>query len=81
MKKFLFFFGIIIILLNSCAKPKVVNITLPGDDKLNCKQLKNEIDEAQKIKRDADFAKQGTGGNIARLILCQKKTVLCILRK
>ena len=69
MTIFLFFFGIIIILLISCAKPKVVNVTLPGDDKLNCKQLKNEIDEAQKIKRDADFAKQGTGGNIARLIL------------
>ncbi len=69
MKKFLFFFGIIIILLNSCAKPKVVNITLPGDNKLNCEQLENEIAEAQKIKRDADYAKQATGGNMTRLLL------------
>mgnify|MGYP001168927812 CR=1 FL=1 len=65
------FIAIIILLnlLNSCAKPKVVNVTLPGDNKLNCTQLKNEIDDAQKIKRDADFAKTGTGGNITRLVL------------
>ena len=58
-----------IILLNSCAKPTVVNVVLPEDDKLNCEQLKNAVAESQKIKRDAEYAKEGTGGNVARLLL------------
>ena len=71
MKKFLgiLVLGISLILLNSCAKPKVVNITLPSDKELNCEQLENEISKAQKIKRDADYAKEATGGNITRLVL------------
>ena len=65
----IFIFSISIILLNSCAKPTVVNVVLPGDEKLNCEQLENEISESQKIKRDAEYAKQGTGGNVARLLI------------
>ena len=57
------------ILLNSCAKPTVVNIVLPGDDKLNCGQLENAVTETQKIKREAEFAKKETGGNVARVLL------------
>ncbi len=30
--------GISLILLNSCAKPTVVNVVVRGDDKLNCEQ-------------------------------------------
>ena len=71
MKKFLaiLVLGISIILLNSCAKPTVVNVVLPGDDKLNCEQLENAVAESQKIKRDAEYAKEGTGGNVARVML------------
>ena len=58
-----------LILLNSCAKPTVVEVVLPEDEKLNCEQLENEISESQKIKRDAEYAKQGTGGNVARLLI------------
>ena len=65
----IFILGTIIILLNSCAKPTVVNVVVPGDEKLNCKQLENEIAETQKIKRDAEYAKEGTGGNVTRLML------------
>ena len=61
--------GISLILLNSCAKPTVVNTVAPGDEKLNCEQLENEIAETQKIKRDAEHAREGTGGNIARMML------------
>ena len=61
--------GISIILLNSCAKPTVVNVVLPGDDELNCEQLENAVAESQKIKREAEYAKEGTGGNVARLLL------------
>ena len=71
MKKFLgiLVFGISIILLNSCAKPTVVNVVLPGDDELNCEQLENAVAESQKIKREAEYAKEGTGGNVTRLLL------------
>ena len=71
MKRFL---GILVlcvgaILLYSCAKPTVVNIVLPGDEKLNCEQLENAVAETQKIKKDAEYAREGTGGNVARLML------------
>ena len=62
-------FGISIILLNSCAKPTVVNVVLLGDGELNCEQLKNAVAESQKIKREAEYAKEGTGGNVTRLLL------------
>ena len=58
-----------LILLNLCAKPTVVNVVIPGDEKLNCEQLENAVAESQKIKRDAEFAKEGTGGNVTRMIL------------
>ncbi len=55
--------------MNSCAKPTVVEVTVPGDEKLNCEQLKNEIAETRKMKRDAEYAKTATGGNTARIML------------
>ena len=71
MKNLLKIFILIIglVLLNSCAKPSVVDIVVTGDEKLNCEQLENALAETQKIKRDAEFAKEGTGGNVARMIL------------
>jgi len=71
MKNFskIFFLIIICIFLNSCAKPKVVNVVLPQDEKLNCIELENEIAETQKIKKDAEYAKEGTGGNLTRMML------------
>ena len=71
MKKFLgiLVLGISLILLNSCAKPTVVNIVVPGDEKLNCEQLENAVAETQKIKEDAKYAREATGGNVARLML------------
>jgi len=61
--------GISLTLLNSCAKPTIVNIVVPGDEKLNCEQLENAVAETQKIKKDAEYAKEATGGNVARLML------------
>jgi len=71
MKKFLgiLVLGISLILLNSCAKPTVINIVVPGDEKLNCEQLENAVAETQKIKEDAKYARAATGGNVARLML------------
>ena len=71
MKNFLFTIVICIslILLHSCAKPTVVNVVMPEDEKLNCELLENAVAETQKIKKDAEFAKEGTGGNVARMML------------
>ena len=71
MKKFLriLVLGVYLIFFTSCAKPTVVNVVVPGDEKLNCEQLENEIAETQKIKKDAEYAKEATGGNVTRLIL------------
>ena len=70
MKKLLniFILSAIILILNSCAKPTVVEIAQPNDDKLNCEELKTEIAEVQKIKEEAVFSKD-SGGNYARVIL------------
>jgi len=71
MKKFLVILvlSVSIILLDACAKPTVVNVVLPGDEELSCEQLENAVAESQKIKRDAEYAKEGTGGNVARVML------------
>ena len=65
----IFILVLVLILLNSCAKPTVVNIVVPGDEKLNCEQLEDAVAETQKIKKDAEYAKSGTGGNVARMTL------------
>ena len=54
---------LIIFLINACAKPTVVDVIVPGDEKLNCNELENSLAESQKIKREAEYAKEGTGGN------------------
>ena len=71
MKKVLlvFLFGVSLFSLNSCAKPIVTKVIMDGDEQLNCKQLKRSISETEKIKKDAEFAKEATGGNITRVIL------------
>ena len=61
--------NIIIFLLYSCAKPTVVEIVLPEDEKLNCKQLEDQIEETLKIKQEAEYAKEATGGNLTRALL------------
>ena len=70
MKNFLNIFrlSVVILILNSCAKPTVVEIIQTNDDKLNCEELKTEIAEVQKIKEEAVFSKD-SGGNYARIIL------------
>ena len=59
---------LIVFLISSCAKPLVVETIQPGDDLLNCTELKQEIEETNKIKQEAEFSK-ASGGNFARAIL------------
>ena len=61
-------FILIFLFVYSCAKPTVVEITQPDDGLLNCKELKQEIEETNKIKEEAEFSKD-SGGNIARALL------------
>ena len=69
MKKILGVLVLSLILLNSCAKPTVVDVVVSGDEKLNCEQLENEVAEAQKIKKEAQYARESTGGNVTRMML------------
>ena len=55
MKKFI---GILalslgLVLFNSCAKPTVIDVIMPEDEKLSCKQLKDEFAETRKFKQEA----------------------------
>ena len=59
---------LVFVFLYSCAKPTVVEVIQPGDDLLNCTELKLQIEETNKIKEEAEFSK-GSGGNYARALL------------
>jgi len=69
VKNFLSALGISFVLLISCAKPTVVNITLPNDDKLNCEKLENAVADAQEFRRKAIAVTGNTGKNQAAAIL------------
>ena len=47
----------------------MVNIKQPNDYNLDCNGLEISVEEAQKLKKDANYAKSGTGSNVSRLIL------------
>ena len=64
-----FSFLIPIIFLVSCAKPTVIETVMPGDEELNCGQLKNAYAEAEMLKEDAKEEKGITGGNTARALV------------
>jgi hypothetical protein len=61
--------GMSLVVINSCAKPTVVNVVMPGDENLDCKQLEAAVAEAQNFKRKAEFVKEGTGANTTRVLL------------
>ena len=63
-------FVLIVLLFSSCAKPTVVNITMPGDEELSCGQLKDGYEETRRFKKEAETVREtDTGGNITRTIL------------
>ena len=65
----IFTLSISIIFLYSCAKPTVVDVVMPEDEKLNCEELEDAVAEAQHFKRKAEYVKEGTGANATRVIL------------
>ena len=61
--------GLNLILLNSCAKPTVVNVTLPEDDELNCEKLEDALADAQEFRKKAIRATGATVDNQLRGLL------------
>ena len=67
MKNLLTVLILSLILINSCAKPTVVNVVMPGDKKLNCEELKDGFFETRRFKQEAESIKEvNTGGNVTR---------------
>ena len=56
-------------LITSCAKPIVVDVVLPEDKNLNCKQLKDEYLETRRFKKEAEHVQEAQGANATRLVL------------
>jgi len=54
--------------LTACASPEVVDTKQMGDDKLSCRQLAAEIQEASEFERKAQKEKGVTGTNAAAVI-------------
>ena len=69
MKNYLGILVLSFVLLTSCAKPTVVNITLPDDNKLNCEKLENAVTDAQEFRRKAIAVTGNTGKNQAAALL------------
>lgn len=56
--------------IQACAKPTVVDIKMPGDENLNCKELKEGVNETKRFRKEAIAARDvGTGGNVTRTML------------
>jgi len=58
--------GLNLILLNSCAKPTVVNVALPKDNELNCEKLEDALADAQAFRKKAIGATGATVDNQLR---------------
>ena len=71
MRKFVnnFIISLVLLSLISCAKPTVVNVTLPDDKNLDCQKLEDALNDAQEFRRKAIGATGNTAGNQARAIL------------
>ena len=70
MKKKLIFLIIALVTLCSCAKPTVVDVSLPNDKDLNCSELTDEFNETRRFKKEAQDVKDfNTGGNMTRTLL------------
>ena len=58
--------GLNLILLNYCAKPTVLNVTLPKDNELNCEKLEDALADAQEFRKKAYRATGATVDNQLR---------------
>ncbi len=61
--------GFLAALTGGCATPTVVDTRQIGDDRLSCRQLKIEIEEANRFENDAQKDRSVTGKNVAAVVL------------
>ena len=59
---------LILILPKSCAKPTVVDVVMPRDKELNCKELKDEYAETRRFRQEALDVQSAPGANTARSV-------------
>ena len=57
-----------LVLIESCAKPKVVDVVMPRDKELNCKELKDEYVETRRFRQEALDVQNAPGANTARSV-------------
>ena len=70
MKNLLYIIVLSLTFFYSCAKPEVVNVVMPSDEKLNCDELKAGYAETRRFKQEAESVKEtNTGGNVNRTLL------------
>ena len=64
MKRNLILLLSILMILASCAKPTVIDISMPKDKQLNCNELSDEFYETRRFKKEAENTKEITSGGI-----------------
>ena len=57
-----------LVLIKSCAKPAVVDVVMPRDKELNCKELKDEYAETRRFRQEALDVQSAPGANTARSV-------------
>ena len=67
-QKLKIFFWVFIMLFTSCAKPTVVNIALPGDKDLNCKEL-NKCSKMKNPSSSSSFQMRKMKNRICVILL------------
>ena len=57
-----------LVLIKSCAKPTVVDVVMPKDKELNCKELKDEYAETRRFRQEALDVQSAPGAQSARSV-------------
>ena len=52
-------------LISGCATSQKIQVVQPGDNKLSCEQLSNELEKLEEAQAEVDSNKGMTGTNIA----------------
>lgn len=66
--KFLAVFSLSILVITGCATSQKVQVVQPGDNKLSCEQINNEIRRLDDAQREIDSKKGVTGTNVMSVL-------------
>lgn len=68
MKSKILLCAFLILIIQGCATPHVVKVEKVGDDKLSCKEIVTEIEEAERFEKEARDERKVTGKNVAAAV-------------